>query len=53
MGTFESRATLMDNQGDQNVVKLPFTIFGDTEFNFIVRMVKEPMVHEIVWDVEK
>jgi hypothetical protein len=53
MGMFESRASLMDNQSDQNVVKLPFTIFGDTEFNFIVRMVKEPMVHEIVWDVEK
>ena len=53
MGTFESRATLMDNQNDQNVVKLPFTIFGDTKFNFIVRMVKEPMAQEIVWDVEK
>lgn len=53
MGMFESRATLMDNQDDQNVVKLPFTIFGDTEFNFIVRMIKEPSVSEIVWDVEK
>lgn len=53
LGTFESGATLMDNQDDQNVVKLPFTIFGDTEFNFIVRMIKEPMIHEIVWDVEK
>lgn len=53
MGVLESGATLMDNQDNQNVVDVPFTIFGDTMFNFIIRLVKEPEVIDIVWDAEK
>lgn len=47
----ETKKTLMDNQNSQNVVDVPFLIFGTTEFNFVVRLVKEPSYDDIVWNV--
>lgn len=52
VGFFTSRQTLMDNQESQNIVKKPF-LFGDTELELIVRMVKEPRYNEIVWSVDR
>ena len=51
LSLLETRKTLMNNQEDQDVVDVPFLIFGTTEFNFIVRMIKEPSYDEIVWNV--
>ena len=47
----ETNKTLMDNQNSQNVVNLPFTFFGTTELELVIRMVKEPEYNEIVWNV--
>ncbi|WP_151952018.1 hypothetical protein [Aliarcobacter butzleri] len=47
----ETNKTLMDNQNSQNVVNLPFTYFGTTELELVIRMVKEPEYNEIVWNV--
>ena len=47
----ETNKTLMDNQNSQNVVNLPFTFFGTTELELVIRMVKEPEYNEIVWHV--
>lgn len=49
----ETKKTLMDNQNSQSAVNKPFTIFQDTKFELIVRLVKEPMENEIVWDANK
>jgi hypothetical protein len=47
----ETNKTLMDNQNSQNVVNLPFTYFGTTKLELVIRMVKEPEYNEIVWNV--
>lgn len=47
----ESRKTLMDNQNSQSAVNVPFTIFQDTRFDLVIRLVKEPSFDEIVWNV--
>ena len=47
----ETGKTLMDNQNSQNVVDVPFLIFGTTELDLIIRMIKEPNYDEIVWNV--
>jgi len=52
LSMLETGATLMDNQKSQSVVSVPFLIFGTTEFNLVVRLVKEPRVEEIVWDAK-
>ena len=52
LNMFETRKTLMDNQNGQDVVDVPFLVFGTTEFNFMIRLVKEPKVDEIVWKVK-
>ena len=49
----ESKKTLMDNQNSQNIVQEPLTIFQNTKVEIIVRLVKEPMEDEIVWNVNK
>lgn len=51
LNLLETRKTLMDNQNSQNVVDTPFTIFGTTEFELVIRMIKEPNYDEIVWNV--
>jgi len=51
MNFLETGKTLMDNQESQDVVDIPFLVFGTTEFNIIVRLVKEPSYDEIVWNV--
>jgi len=48
----EGGKTLMDNQNSQDVINVPFTIFGTTEFELIIRMIKEPSYDEIVWNVK-
>lgn len=48
----ESKKTLMDNENSQTAVNVPFTIFEDTTFDLVIRLVKEPMEDEIVWNVE-
>ncbi|RXJ98949.1 hypothetical protein CRV02_12930 [Arcobacter sp. CECT 8989] len=49
----ETRKTLMDNQNSQNTVNVPLTIFQDTKFDLVVRLVKEPKFDDIVWNVNK
>lgn len=49
----ETRKTLMDNNNSQSVVDIPLTIFQDTKLELVVRLVKEPLEDEIVWDVNK
>lgn len=51
LNLLETRKTLMDNQNSQNVVDVPFLIFGTTEFELVIRMLKEPNYDEIVWNV--
>ena len=51
LNLFETRKTLMDNQNSQNVVDVPFLIFGTTELELVIRMIKEPNYDEIVWNV--
>lgn len=51
LNILETSRTLMDNQESQNVVDVPFLIFGTTEFELIIRMIKEPNYDEIVWNV--
>lgn len=52
LNLLETRRTLMDNQESQNVVDVPFLIFGTTEFNFLIRLIENPSYDEIVWTVE-
>lgn len=52
LGFLESKRTLIDNQKSQTAVDVPLTVWGDTTFKLIVRLVKEPMEDEIVWNVE-
>lgn len=51
MNILETRKTLIDSQESQSVVDVPFLIFGTTELELIIRMVKEPNYDEIVWNV--
>ena len=53
LNLLETRKTLMDNQNSQSAVNVPLTIFQDTEFKLVVRLVKEPMEDEIVWNANK
>lgn len=47
----ESKKTLMDNQNSQTAVNVPFTVFQDTRFDLVIRLVKEPAFDDIVWNV--
>lgn len=49
----ETRKTLMDNQNSQNAVNVPLTVFQDTKFDLVVRLVKEPNFEDIVWNVNR
>jgi hypothetical protein len=51
LNLLETKRTLMDNQESQNVVDVPFLIFGTTELELVIRMIKEPSYDEIVWNV--
>ena len=51
MNILETGKTLIDSQESQSVVDVPFLIFGTTELELIIRMVKEPNYDEIVWNV--
>lgn len=53
LNLLETGKTLMDNQNSQDVVDSPFLIFGTTELDLIIRMVKEPNYDEIVWNVSR
>lgn len=49
----ETRKTLMDNQNSQSAVNVPLTVFQDTKFDLVVRLVKEPSFEDIVWNVNR
>ena len=51
LNLLETRRTLIDSQESQDVVDVPFLIFGTTELELIIRMIKEPNYDEIVWNV--
>ena len=51
LNLLETRKTLIDSQESQDVVDVPFLIFGTTELELIVRMIKESNYDEIVWNV--
>jgi len=49
---FETKRTLLLNQNEQNIVDVPLTIFQETKFEFIIRVMNEASVDDIVWDTE-
>jgi len=50
LNIFETKKTLLLNQNEQNIVSVPLTIFQETKFEFVIRVMNETNVEDIVWD---